>query len=363
MACTHPEKQTRQQVVYGVVGATFRQVRNLLLLVLLGMAVWAFGAEVKLGVSRASRPAAHLVALLNPGKRPEPVIVDAAHHRVYIGTETSGSVTVMDDRTNRVVKVIHVGREVEDLTLDRTSGMLYAVSSVASRLSAINTSALRVTAVIRHLSDASGVAVDPSRHRLYVTESNANAVAVIDTSSVRVIHTIKLPGDPQGIGVDTTLHRVFVGLFKLNRIAVIAESSGTSMGSVQVGTRPVHPFRVDPSAHRLYVVDSGSSTLSIIDTRSLHVVRTLRTGAHPEGLDVWPGKSRAYVSDEGDPGTDRNSGHTASVIDLRSGRIIDTVPTLQGPDGIAYDQTTGNIYVCNEDPGRVSVITLPSRDR
>jgi len=51
------------------------------------------------------------------------------------------------------------------------------------------------------------------------------------------------------------------------------------------------------------------------------------------------------------------------VIDLQSGRIIDTLPTLQGPDGIGYDSETGNVYVASEAPGRVSVISLPSRDR
>jgi DNA-binding beta-propeller fold protein YncE len=56
-------------------------------------------------------------------------------------------------------------------------------------------------------------------------------------------------------------------------------------------------------------------------------------------------------------------GHTASVIDLRTGKIVDTLSTLQGPDGIAYDSNTGTVYISNEDPGRVSVISLPPSDR
>lgn len=57
------------------------------------------------------------------------------------------------------------------------------------------------------------------------------------------------------------------------------------------------------------------------------------------------------MSNEGDPGTDKNSGHTVSVLNLRTGRAIDTLPTLRGPDGVAYDPNTGSIYVSNEDPG------------
>jgi DNA-binding beta-propeller fold protein YncE len=93
------------------------------------------------------------------------------------------------------------------------------------------------------------------------------------------------------------------------------------------------------------------------------VTRTLRAGKYPEGLDVQPAIGRAYVSNEGDPGTDKNSGHTISVINLKSGRIVDAIPTHQGPDGVAYDQNTGAAYVSNEDQGLVTVIELPPRDR
>lgn len=332
-----------------------------LLAILLGLAASFFQTVPRTTEARAERPAARLIAVLDPGKRPEPVIVDPSRHRVYIGTETGGSITVVNDRTNRIVKTIHVGREVEDLAFDQASGLLYAVSSVRSRLSVVNTITLRVVAVVGHLKHASGVALDPSRHRVYVTETKA--LAVLNTSNTRVIQVLPMAGDPLGIGVDTRLHRVFVGLFMRHRVEVIDESTNRITGSIQVGNRPVHPFHVDSSAHRLYLLNSGSSTLSVVDTRTLRVLRTLKTAQHPEGLDVWPGTNRVYVSNEGDPGTDRNSGHTASVINLRTGRIIDTLATLQGPDGIAYDPNTAIVYVSNEDPGRVSVIRVPPRDR
>jgi len=341
----------------------FRRGISLLFPILLALAVWSLPARLGIGAEGAGAKTLPVSVMLNPGKRPEPVIVDASHHRVYIGTETGGSVTVVDDRTNHILRTMPVGREVEDLALDPTGGKLYAVSSVLSRLSIIDTSTLRIVAVLQHQKDASGVALDPSRHRLYVTEPSANAVTVIDTVTNKLIGTLKVPGQPIGIGVDTTLHRVSVGLFKLHRVDVIDESSDKIKGSIQVGIRPVHPFRVVSSTHRLYVLNSGSSSLSIVDTRALKIVRTLKLGRYPEGIDVEPAKQRIYVSNEGDPGTDKNSGHTASVIDLRSGRFIDTLSTPRGPDGIAFDPNTGDVYVSVEDSGRVAVIHLPARDR
>ena len=252
---------------------------------------------------------------------------------------------------------------MEDLALDGATQRLYAVSSVTSRLSILNTGSLRLVAVLSHLKDASGIALDPARHRAYITESKANAVAVVNTTHNRVTGTFHLDGSPQAIAVDTGLHRVFVGLFQQGRMIAVSAPSDKFIRSIGIGARPVHPFRIDSAAHRLYAVSSGSSSLAIVDTRTPRVLRFVHTGRHREGLDISPGTQRAYVSNEGDPGTDRNSGHTASDIDLHTGQIVDTLPTLVGPDGIAYDPNNACVYIAQEGPGRVSVIRLPPRDR
>jgi DNA-binding beta-propeller fold protein YncE len=95
----------------------------------------------------------------------------------------------------------------------------------------------------------------------------------------------------------------------------------------------------------------------------MRVLQTIPTGRYPEGLDISPDGRFAYVSNEGDPGTDKNSDNTVSVVDLQAGRVVDTAEVELGPDGLAFDAATGRLYVCDENGGDVSVVQLPATER
>jgi YVTN family beta-propeller protein len=297
-------------------------------------------------------------ATFHTGKRPEPILADPSHHRVYIGNESGGTISVVDDRTRVVEKIVKVGHEVEDLTLDRSSGYLYVANRVSSTVSVLDTGAPHVIATLP-AEHPYGLAVDPGLRRLYVADTH-DTVSVVDTGSRRVIHTISTPGGPQGIGVDTSSHRLFVALSKANALLAIDPRTYKTLATMPIGRLPVHPVRVDPKTHTVYVVNSVSSTLSVVDGAALKVLHTLPTGRYPEGLWIDPPAHRAYVSDEGDPGTDKNSGHAVTILDLRTGRTLATLHTLRGPDGVAFDTATADLYVCDENSGKVSVIRLPA---
>src|SRR5438270_14079010 len=55
------------------------------------------------------------IAVLKTDRRPEPILADPARHHIYVGNESGGTVSVIDDRTNRIVKKITAGHEIEDL--------------------------------------------------------------------------------------------------------------------------------------------------------------------------------------------------------------------------------------------------------
>ena len=93
--------------------------------------------------------AARVIATLDTGSRPEPIIADASHHRVYIGNESAARITVLNDRTNRVLKIIPTGHEVEDLALDPSTGYVYSANRTSSSVSVVDTAKLRLIDTIR----------------------------------------------------------------------------------------------------------------------------------------------------------------------------------------------------------------------
>jgi len=325
------------------------------IIVLLFILVAARGMDISSSAAARNLTLTHTTHLIHAGQRPEPVFADPARHRVYIGYEHSGYVAVIDDRTDQVLKTIRTGKEVEDLAFDAGASRLYVANRTSNSVSVIDTLGLRLTRTISTPGPA-GIAVDPALKHLYV--ASAKAIAVIDTQTGRRLFRAATPGSPQAAGVDPATHQVFIALQKANALLVMDGSSFKTVTTIAVGQLPVHPIRVDSRRHRVYVVNSGSSSLSVIDSRTLRAVKSIPTGAHPEGLWIEPSTHRAFVSNEGDPGTDKNHGHTVSVIDLRSGHTIATLPTLLGPEGVAYDRATGKVYVDDENSGAVSVITF-----
>lgn len=337
--------------------------KRVLVAALLLVVPGTFGVQRGMGTSAAQAQAhARVIGTLHVGRRPEPAIADPQHHRVYVGVESGGEIAVVDDRTNAIVRTVTVGHEVEDLALDNAAGRLYSVNRNSSSVAVVDTAGLRVVHRV-HVPPSAGIALDPSRHRLFLASSSSGLVTAVSTESSRVVHEIRVGRAPQGIAVDRSTHRLYVGMFNRGVVLVIDGFSHRLLGTVRVGRLPAHPLRLDELRGQLYAVNEGSSTLSVISTRSMRTVRTVSTGSHPEGVDISPDGRFAYVSNEGDPGTDKNSGDTVSVIDLRAGRVVDTVKVELGPDAVAYDAATGRLYVCDENPGDVSVVQLPPEER
>ncbi|MFE4719516.1 YncE family protein, partial [Streptomyces sp. NPDC056713] len=106
----------------------------------------------------------------------------------------------------------------------------------------------------------------------------------------------------------------------------------------------------DRRSDRLYVVNGGSGTVSVIDTRTnTFVGPPIRVGKGPAGVAVDSVRGRAYVANSG-------SG-TVSVIDTRTKTVVGSpIHVGKGPAGVAVDSVRGRAYVANSGSGTVSVI-------
>ncbi|MGH3671038.1 MAG: YncE family protein [Pseudonocardiaceae bacterium] len=76
---------------------------------------------------------------------------------------------------------------------------------------------------------------------------------------------------------------------------------------------------------RLYLPNSGSGSVSVIDTLSNTVIATIPVGSCPEGVAVTPDGRHVYV-----PNFASNS---VSVIDTANDTVADTIPVGGDPWG------------------------------
>jgi YVTN family beta-propeller protein len=106
------------------------------------------------------------------------------------------------------------------------------------------------------------------------------------------------------------------------------------------------------AAKYAYITNSGSTTVSVIDTATNKVTATVNVGSNPYGVAVNPKGTKVYVA------SDVND--AVSVIDTATNKVTATVPVGSDPWGIAVNPDGTKVYVANEGSGTVSVIDTAS---
>lgn len=128
----------------------------------------------------------------------------------------------------------------------------------------------------------------------------------------------------------------------------MSPSSGRelSMGGV--------PVDVGASRNRIYVTNSQSRTISILDSGSYRSFSRITVPGTPREMAVNPTTNRAYVS--------LFEEHTVAVVDSESGRVVATLPLGSPTVGIGVNPSTNQIYVAllrgwpNDTEGHLAVI-------
>ena len=103
-------------------------------------------------------------------------------------------------------------------------------------------------------------------------------------------------------------------------LCVVCYLNGSAFvfGSVNPNVKP-HPkgIAVNAAGTRVYVVNSGSNNISVIDTTSNTVINTINVGEEPGYLAVNPAGTRVYVTN--------SASNSICVIDTSSNTVINTI--------------------------------------
>ncbi len=97
--------------------------------------------------------------------------------------------------------------------------------------------------------------------------------------------------------MDYSSHRLYAANPQQNRLEVIDTRSMSHIASVPVGASP-RVAAVSPDGTRVYVANTGDSTISVVDASSFAVLNTFRTQFSPWDLEVGL-EDRLYVTTQG----------------------------------------------------------------
>ncbi len=185
---------------------------------------------------------------------------------VYVVNQNSNDVSVLkiDKLTNRNVEIIHLAVEWNPmaLTVDYQRGKVYVANYNSDKLSVID-----IPEIIKGNEDEAvstinnvgrfiiGVIADPSFDRIYLLKEIPGEIMIIKPFSER-FETLKTIMPP-------------------------------IMGTIAVGNSP-RSFVLDPENRKLYVVNRGSNSISVVDKTVKKEEKIVPVGNKPYGIAMFP---------------------------------------------------------------------------
>src|SRR3954454_19694189 len=95
------------------------------------------------------------------------------------------------------------------------------------------------------------------------------------------------------------------------------------------------------SAFIAYVSNEKSNTVSVIDTDSWTVTKTIKVGQRPRGIDFTRDGKFVMVAVGDDD--------TIQMIDVKTQTVVDSLPSGPDPELFAQDAAGKVLYVANEN--------------
>lgn len=137
-------------------------------------------------------------------------------------------------------------------------------------------------------------------------------------------------------------------------IAVYHMASEKLLGMIPVGIGPGY-LAYFPEGKKLYVPNSGSDTLSVINCDSFTVKKTLPVGKSPQALVIDPTAAKGYVA-----GLEER---IISVIDLHEDEVLNIIPLNLSPHGLALSRDGKQLYVAHKAGCSISIISIIDTER
>lgn len=234
------------------------------------------------------------IATVQAGGEPSGVVV-GSDGRVYIADSGSGNVLVLAGGPLEIRAAIPTEREPRALALSADGSLLFVTHLRTGRLTVLDTGALRVESVIQTLPDASlslGLVLDDANGLAYLPQTRSNSsnpALLFDTTVFPIVSVVDI-----GARANVPGKRI----------------------SLEIADRPVNTpadALLDPNG-RLYVVNSGSNDVSVIDWRTGSGEAHLEVGEHPTGIALAADGGALYVNN--------TLSGTVSVIDPGSARVV-----------------------------------------
>jgi YVTN family beta-propeller protein len=207
-----------------------------------------------------------------------------------------------------------LGRRGAHSVVAHRDGRIYT-NTTENRVVVLDASTRKVTKHIAAGDDPSHLELSHDQRRLYVANSGSNDVTIIDTSIDTAVERAPTGKHPLLPCVAPDRDVVYLPSGPDKTLTVVG--GGKRVGTLAVGEAP-HDVAASPDGRWVYQPNSGSHTVSVIDTHSHSVIGEIAVGLGPGHIAFSPNSRRAYIAN--------TLSDNVSVVDTANHEVTATIP-------------------------------------
>jgi DNA-binding beta-propeller fold protein YncE len=295
-----------------------------------------------------------------------PLAISRRTGNVYLPTadsdkSTSGSVTVIDHRTDKVIAAVPVTGIAMSVTVSPLNGNVYAASYVwASGAWTLTVISGRNNAIIARLRVGGAAAVSPVTGDVYVPTRSGTGVLVLSGTTSKVLATVPLglpASDRYGVTaivvspVNGKVYAESGGYHEPRIVSVISARTSKVRATLNLNDEESGgDITVSPVTGNVYVAESQTSTVVVISGTTDKI---MPAAISPAGIAAYfvavnPRSGDLYVG----------SGNAVSEFSGKTSKTSKAIGEVKVPNGvvcITSSPRTGDTYVATDEG--ISVIS------
>jgi YVTN family beta-propeller protein len=199
--------------------------------------------------------------------------------------------------------------------------------------------------------------VAPSINRLYVPFFAGNVTYIFNTSTNALVATLSTTG-VNGVFYIASIGELWVTYFSSSNISRFNATTGASAGADITGSGNRGQHYIEYSSTKVFIANSGSNNVTVINPTTLTVTATIATGTFPRGMVLNSNPSSAQNDRIAVvcPGSNNklliNPATNAVTI-----AAVNVGSQMSTPNSIVYDATSDRYIVANVGNNRLLYIT------
>ncbi|HZZ15055.1 MAG TPA: cytochrome D1 domain-containing protein [Candidatus Sulfotelmatobacter sp.] len=240
------------------------------------------------------------------------------------------TLTVVDLQSQKPIATVDFGQPARPhcAVFGPHNGKLYVTSELTRSIDVIDPATQKIVdSIPTGAAESHMLAISSDGKRGYTANVGPGTVSAIDLVNKKVVAVIPVSGTTQRIAISADDHWVFTADQTKPQLAVIDTATNRvarwiPLGDVAFGTAPTRDGR------RLLITQPGAGKIAVLDLQSMKIERSIDVPAAPQEILMRPDGQVAYVS------CDRSK--QVAVVNLSSWKVDKLIDVGAGADGMAW---------------------------